>query len=400
VKTRPSLVRLLGILGTAIVWATPAHAADASVGDSGRPAQDGSAPGTDAAPPAPTHLVGKACTQNADCGAGLVCLASTGSSLSGSGPAGGVCSVDCATNGQADCNVVDTGSICVTVDSAKNIKYCFEFCIEGTPAAPTDKCHGRKDVACDPIAQFPGAGFCRPTCNADSDCGTRKCDPANSFCLDKVTGTLPFGSACDRAVGAPACKGICFALDPTAPTPDNSFCTLACVIDAPNACGADPTSAGPPAAACLIAADSASAGSGDLGFCAALCDCDGDCFNPRFVCRPLPAGLGVKRPGWCTRATDSTGVPVQGIACRDAGASPDGGNSSPDGGKKPAGGGGTPKADAGKAASPDGGAGQKKSGDSGGCGCRVGGGGGQGSGGAALLALALAVLARRRGARV
>src|SRR5262249_19875965 len=105
-----------------------AAALDASVRRDGAPAGDGST--LDAPLPPPRHVVGKSCGKDADCAAGLVCLTATGNSLRSGGPAGGLCTLSCSAHSQADCNAVDTGSVCIS-DTDHTFSYCYELCAEG-----------------------------------------------------------------------------------------------------------------------------------------------------------------------------------------------------------------------------------------------------------------------------
>lgn len=401
--TRSTLVLFAGVLTAAATWATTSFGADAgatdgAAPDSGPKRPDASVPrrdasvsrpdaatrGPDAATlPPPTGVVGKGCTKDADCATGLTCLLPSGDALGGGGPAGGICTVDCANGLQADCDAVDTGSLCVT-DVAGSAFHCLEGCFIGN-GVPSDapKCHDRPDMACAPTDT--GDAFCAPTCRGDFECGSRKCDPAGGLCTGTVAGTLATGSPCDPSATANDCRGVCMSFATTGGTKDNSQCSAICSLGMPGGCGRDPKSTARPEEACVLGVPGEA--TGDFGECAQLCDCDTDCRNPKFVCLAVPASLNLGRAGYCTAGQDMTGA-VPGIPC-----------GAPDGGKKPGTGGST------GATSPDGGAGTKGAGpakgaDSGGCGCRIDGGAGNPrSGSLALLAVGLAVLARRRRAR-
>jgi MYXO-CTERM domain-containing protein len=390
-----------GALTSMTTGVTPSFGAvDASVPDSGpahtdsgvTPRADAAPPapaahpdaGVDSGPPTPSIPVGKACTTAADCEAGLICLLSTSDQLGGAGPAGGLCTVDCSKNGQADCDAVDPGSFCGTFDPAGNIAQCFERCTEGSPVGDAPKCHNRPDMACSPTGVGID-GYCTPTCRGDSDCGKRKCDPFSGLCMDTLTGTLGNGEACDpNAMND--CMGACIQVGGGTLSKANSACSAVCSIGAPGACGTnpDPNASTLPDAACLLVGDPQE-GAGDLGGCAQLCDCDKDCLNPSFVCASVPLAAGIGRPGTCVPGTDASGAPVPGLSC-GTGTGGAGGKSGAGGASSSTGGG-----------SPDAGAPAPEKDDSSGCGCHVGASSESGrSGVLALAALGLAMLRRRR----
>jgi hypothetical protein len=154
-----------------------------------------------------------------------------------------------------------------------------------------NKCHGRKDVACEPFGADPNnpSGYgCVPTCRSDADCpAPRKCDPRDKVCVDKPHTGGGIGADCeqwelsggDAGIG---CAGICLhtiaQVDAGQMDPLNQvyFCSEVCVfgdIFGP-ACGYKETV---PRAVCIYA--TSEAGNGDYGFCAQLCDKDSDCLN-------------------------------------------------------------------------------------------------------------------------
>ena len=57
-------------------------------------------------------------------------------------------------------------------------------------------------------------------------------------------------------------------------------------------------------------------GSGDLGYCAKVCDCDDDCGRPDAVCEPKPALTSkTGRVGVCGSKIFSTGTPRGNTPC-------------------------------------------------------------------------------------
>ncbi len=287
---------------------------DGSVRDAG-PLLDATATGdavstSDATLPPPTHAVGATCQKDADCAKGLTCLTSTTDSLGSGGPPNGLCSVSCAANGQQDCDRVDTNSFCAA-DRTGALRFCHELCDFGPPDGGFPKCHERNDMACSP-SQSTNRGLCAPTCRGDYDCVGRVCDPGTGLCSKSVSGSLPFGSACDGSAQTTDCIGTCGTLGTSAPSTGNSFCTMTCALGRPAACGQDPNASGPPTAGCIFSFDS-SEGDGDVGECGQLCDCDSDCKNPGFICSPN-AGKNAGRAGACVPKLTFDGL-TPGMSC-------------------------------------------------------------------------------------
>jgi hypothetical protein len=332
--------------------------------------------GADAATPLPPprHVVGKECSKDADCAAGLVCLTESSDALGAGGPAGGLCTVDCLANGQADCDQVDTGSLCAA-NQSHTIAFCYERCNAGPVSPGEHKCHDRADSACRPSQT--DMGYCTPTCRGDFDCPGRVCEQRSGLCAAAAMGTLPFGSSCDPVPSTTDCVGLCSTLGTSMPTKDNSFCTNYCIIGRPGTCGEPLNASGPPNAACLLKFASTET-DGDLGECVQLCDCDSNCKNPGFICSPTAVKMDTGRAGACVPKLTFNGV-TPGIPCpathtADAGPAP---TPAPDAGAPP------------NAGTPDGGTIAVSA--TGGCDCRAGRGRGESpviSAVGALLALA------------
>ena len=218
--------------------------------------------------------LGKVCAAPADCGGGLQCVRATDSSWLKGGPAHGYCSLPCMA--QATC--APFGGICVDMSlTATPDPWCLQACTWGgtstsDPVARAAKCHGRTDVACyqgaADDAGLPPA-FCSPTCSQDSDCGTRKCDPANSVCVDTPTAGAALGTKCTTT--ADTCAGGCIPLTKA------QYCTQACVLGSINQCNHTAGSLASGGAHGLCALAQTNAQAGDLGFCSQECETVADC---------------------------------------------------------------------------------------------------------------------------
>ena len=247
-------------------------------------------------------LFGDRCFEDTECPTGMFCLKQDGTQFLGGGPLGGICTVDCATDGQAQCEAVGPGSQCVQLagfdtefDPSDDVAFCFELC--NSAQEFEDKCHGRPEMAC--FSTSSGASFCQPTCTGDSDCpGDRVCNLGNGICVDPVDrpGTLPIGAVCDE--NDDQCAGFCVAPgDETIGT-----CTGLCRLGSVG-CGVDSSNLSDPLDAfCLFGP--ADAELGDLGVCGQLCNCDSDCLEPGTICSAFGATSGIRtltlRDGFCT----------------------------------------------------------------------------------------------------
>jgi hypothetical protein len=232
--------------------------------------------------------IGHACAVDAECGLSK-CVPVESGELSGEGPAHGYCSVDCTANASV-CTENDRNSTCIAFAGGKS--YCMENCTPGPAGVgqlDPDKCHGRLEVACSPMAN--GSAVCLPRCNADSDCGIDlDCNPKTGLCSSSGASGLAIGSPCNAPGDAGTCEGVCMQLESTLPGIPVSACTEGCTIGAAASCGWSGPGSSPADAACLYPApglDPSQAGAGDLGYCGQLCDCDDDCL-PEYECLHWP----------------------------------------------------------------------------------------------------------------
>jgi hypothetical protein len=243
--------------------------------------------------------LGKACTGPADCTGGLQCVKSTDTTwLNSGGPAHGYCSMPCMSH--ATC--IPLGGICVDMSAtATPNPWCLQACTWGgtstsDPAARAAKCHGRQDVACfQPPADDAGTppAFCSPTCSQDSDCGTRKCDPASNVCVDTPSTGGALGTKCTPSNDT--CAGTCVPLTKA------QYCSQPCVFGSLNQCNhtAGALTSGGPHGLCALTQTGAQAG--DLGFCSQECETVADCSDktdPGGTCdTSIKAQVG---HGYCT----------------------------------------------------------------------------------------------------
>jgi hypothetical protein len=237
--------------------------------------------------------LGAKCTADADCGAGFTCIKSSdnlsGDPASPGGIGNGLCTIDCTTDPMA-CG--PTGGVCVAIDigadgASVSKAACFESCAIGPnpPAAPVAKCHGRQDVACEPVNQAETLFACIPICVTDADCGgTRKCEASSGLCVDTPMAGKTVGSGCTvtRGMSNNECAGgLCLPIEaiPDGGTTTPGVCTALCRLGTQEACGYRITGidAGPPMGACVLPWGDTGYNTGDLGLCLQLCDGANDC---------------------------------------------------------------------------------------------------------------------------
>jgi hypothetical protein len=234
-----------------------------------------------------TPFVGRACTEDVQCGEGLRCFTSSANDFLGGGAPNGYCTINCEED--AECSAIDRASACV-VPVPGSAGLCLRTCrsliqsslADNTRAAALqeNKCLGRIDLACNSVAflgleEFASIrqpGWCYPQCGSDQDCPGRRCDLARGVCVDTVTEGLPIGARC---VGDAECSGrLCVRL-----ASDESFCSAPCVYGQPIGCGygLNATRRG---AGCIIPQVRgflSTEGAGDVGFCGELCAESSEC---------------------------------------------------------------------------------------------------------------------------
>jgi len=243
-------------------------------GGSGGASTGGSGGGTGGA--APVTNLGMTCAADADCGTGLICLLASSTSLSVGGPAGGLCTLACANNG--DCDAFVAGARCV---GNMTQAYCFEACAPGALPDPTDassKCHGRADMACAGFSSSAtGAAtetLCSPRCETDAQCGKSLfCDPNSGECIKTAPTGDPVGTVCDPSAATDGCRGACIGTDPNKDTV--GACFDFCSLGEP--CSFVGTKPGGICFGELTTADGSTPGPHDLGICEQNCNCDADC---------------------------------------------------------------------------------------------------------------------------
>jgi hypothetical protein len=265
-----------GAAGSVLTGAGGSTATGGATG-SGGGTTTGGGPPPDAGP---TSDLGKACAAPADCTGGLTCVRTSDSTwLNQGGPAHGYCSIACVN--QATC--APRGGVCVDmsflVTDPPN-PWCLQACTFGggsstNAAARAAKCHGRTDVACvqgaATDAGLPPA-FCEPICSQDSDCaGGRRCDPASSVCVSTTPTGAALGTKCTPT--ADTCAGACV------PLTNASYCTQPCVIGPLSIpqCNHTAGALGAGGAHGLCGLSSATAESGDIGYCTQECETVADC---------------------------------------------------------------------------------------------------------------------------
>jgi hypothetical protein len=250
-------------------------------------------------------LLGAACTTPDDCRHGLECITPGADLVGGEGPSSGMCLARCLrdhnfcpeVDATAKCIVLDDGG--TTDDTSDDTSFCFPGCKVGQQPAESDKCRGRVDQVCTEYPAGAGAGYCRPSCRSDVDCAPRQCDLGTGLCADKAPTGDPIGSSCD--VNGAGCAGGCIAQG-------GSFaeCSGVCSY-LTQGCGQN---SDPPIDYFCGIGSITTAGPGDLGYCAKVCNCDADCKRADAVCEPHPEFASkTGRQGMCaSKKTPAGGV--------------------------------------------------------------------------------------------
>ena len=245
---------------------------------------------------------GRPCVSDTDCGgSGLTCFTST--TLSGDGPAHGMCTMGCTSHEQ--CTAIQDNTYCVGFTDTES--YCLEACTEGD----SPKCNERDDMSCALLGDRPGSKACAssddcgadeicdpqylvcgtivtgciPLCGGDYDCAPNQfCDFTTGLCTSTKPTGLPIGSLCDEPSGnqTDPCNGFCY---PKAQGATTGNCSAECSLTSDlTGCGWD--GHGSADNGCLfrsiVSVDNPA--QGDTGTCAKLCDCNADCDAPGDYC--------------------------------------------------------------------------------------------------------------------
>lgn len=272
-------------------------------------APDGGAPDAGGKP-----RLGEACAGDDDCPGGAFCLRPDTDALFGGGPPQALCVADCsedaaACNAFADsrCVVVQAGSAAAgTADDDAGVSGAADTADVGALCLPActlgqQGCAAVPGSACMPVADGGGGGgYCRPLCVTDDDCPRGACDVRHGACMAGARRGANFGTACED--GTDSCDGVCASIEGA-----RALCSQRCVFGETDRCGdlrADGIAGG-----CLLT----TGGIGDVGLCAPLCECSGDCPDPDAVCDPLDDDVlrgAFGAAGLCVPAALAMGTPL------------------------------------------------------------------------------------------
>jgi hypothetical protein len=275
-------------------------------------------PTPDAGPTRPLPELGQPCKRDAECAAGAFCLQPSGGDLAGGGPPHGICAADCS--GDEELCQGFSGATCVHIPSSTldggvapdgtpseagtaRSSLCLEECSVGRFAGA--KCHAVPSVACEPLPSSSSGAFCRPVCSTNLDCDGRTCDVRTGVCTDRVAvADSTLGLTCDARTASNDCEGLCVSLDST-----HGVCSHRCIFGDSADCAG--SSGIVHAGGCVLSTPGGDIG--DVGYCAQLCDCPGDCRDPGFACDPfddrtLETAFG--RKGVCTPRALALRTPI------------------------------------------------------------------------------------------
>lgn len=238
--------------------------------------------------------LGAVCTGDDECPPTAFCLTASSDALYGGRPTQGTCVADCTDSQRCDRYA---NASCVR---AGDRSLCFEACQLGTGTA--DRCHARKQTACEPLTGT--SGYCRPICSSDADCETGHCDPKHGVCVSQGTAGEPdFGKTCTSTGDAEvaSCSGLCVDVPQMF-----EVCSHRCVFGESSDCSLLAGIRG----GCVVATPGGSIG--DVGYCAPLCDADVDCSAFGRSCDLFKEGVleaAFGKKGACTVGAAAGAVP-------------------------------------------------------------------------------------------
>lgn len=278
-----------------------------------------------------SSLIGRACTEDAQCGGGLTCFTSNSNAFFGGGPPNGYCTLNCDEDAQ--CSAIDRASSCFQGMCLRTCRSLPQSSLGDNTRAQAlqeNKCLGRMDLACNSeaflgISEFSGlrqAGWCIPQCGSDDDCPGRSCDLARGVCVDTPTAGLPIGARC--ANNGECSGGLCVFL-----SSEESFCSAPCVFGQPAGCGYG-LSASPRGAGCIlpqVRGFLSTEGAGDMGLCGELCSVSADCTQTDrgWTCEQSSDTASLfNTPGLCDAPTPVVDAGVDGGSSPDASTGPTG----------------------------------------------------------------------------
>lgn len=235
-------------------------------------------------------LLGEMCTDDAQCGSGMVCATANGTLFGLGGPSHGMCTKACSSSG-SECSQLKPGAECFDfgTDAAPQ-GYCLDACVQADTLDLQTKCGGRSDFVCVALGEDTPGAFCVPHCRSDAECGSGTyCDKSSilGLCVKtKPPAGDPVGTPCTPDAKANTCAGSCVVSSAAGVTPVTGTCLELCSggFECMYSAGSSPS----PGGFCGGALTD-TFGPLDLGFCLANCSCTGDCKLPGDLCRKWPA---------------------------------------------------------------------------------------------------------------